>query len=146
MGRDQLTDTDATSVRTAKCGCGNLTATTSAEPLEVFACSCLNCQRESGGAFSYGAVYPEAAVLIAGERKVWRRSVDSGRWIETEFCPTCGVTVCFRMEAWPEVTGVPAGCFADPEFTKPEKLYWAQRRHSWLDFPDGIELFETQSD
>ncbi len=139
-----MTETDVSRERTARCGCGNLTATTSAEPLEVYACSCLNCQRESGGAFSYGAVYPEAAVLIAGERKAWRRSTDSGRWVETDFCPTCGVTVCYRMEGWPEVIGVSAGCFADPEFAKPEKLYWAQRKHRWLDFPEGIELVETQ--
>ena len=139
-----MTETDVSRARTARCGCGNLTVTTSVEPLEVYACSCLNCQRESGGAFSYGAIYPEAAVLIAGERKAWRRKVDSGRWIETDFCPTCGVTVCYRMEAWPEVIGVSAGCFADPEFTKPEKLYWAQRRHRWLDLPEGIELVETK--
>ncbi len=141
-----MTETDVSRERTARCGCGNLTVTTSAEPLEVYACSCLNCQRESGGAFSYGAVSPEAAVLIAGERKAWRRKVDSGRWIETEFCPTCGVSVCGRMEGWPEVISVPAGCFADPEFAKPEKLYWAQRRHRWLEFPEGIELVDTRPD
>ena len=138
-----MTDTKVSGVRTAKCGCGNLTATTSAEPSEVYACSCLNCQQESGGAFTYGAVYPEAAVVIAGERKTWRRQADSGRWVESDFCPTRGVSVCYRMEAWPEVIGVEAGCFGDPEFAKPEKLYWAHRRHRWLELPEGIELVEA---
>ncbi len=146
MVKGQMKETDVSRERTARCGCGNLTAKTSAEPLEVYACSCLNCQRGSGGAFSYGAVYPETAVLIAGERKAWRRKGDSGRWVETDFCPTCGGTVCYRMEAWPEVIGISAGCFADPEVTKPEKLDWAQRRHRWLDFPEGTELVETQPD
>ncbi len=114
-----MTETEVSRERTARCGCGNLTVTTSAEPLEVYACSCLNCQRESGGAFSYGAVYPEAAVLIAGERKAWRRKVDSGRWIETDFCPTCGVTVCYRKESWPDVIGVSAGCFARATLSSP---------------------------
>lgn len=141
-----MPEADVSHERTARCGCGNLTITTSAEPLEVYACSCLNCQRETGGAFSYNAVYPEAAVLIAGERKAWRRTADSGRWVETDFCPMCGVTVCYRAEAWPEVIGVAAGCFGDPEFTKPEKVYWAQRRHRWLEFPEGIELVETRPD
>ncbi len=138
-----MTETDVSRERTARCGCGNLTATTTAEPLEVYACSCLNCQIESGGAFTYGAVYPEAAVLIAGERKTWRRKADSGRWVESDFCPTCGVSVSYRMEALPEVIGVEAGCFGDPEFAKPEKLYWAHRRHRWLELPEGIELVET---
>ncbi len=141
-----MTETDVSRERTARCGCGNLTVVTSGEPSEVYACSCLNCQRESGGAFTYGALYPEAAVLIAGDRNVWRRQADSGRWVETEFCPTCGVTVCYRMESSPDVIGVSAGCFADPNFTKPEKLYWAARRHCWLEFPEGIELVETQTE
>ena len=141
-----MTETEFSGERTAKCGCGNLRVTTSGEPLEVCACSCLNCQRETGGAFSYEAIYPEAAVSIAGERKAWRRKVDSGRWIETQFCPTCGVGVCSRMEFWPEAISVSVGCFADPKYAKPEKLYWASRCHRWLDFTVGIELIETQPD
>jgi hypothetical protein len=50
------------------------------------------------------------------------------------------------MEAWPKVIGVSAGCFADPAFPKPEKLYWPHRKHRWLDFPQGIELVENQPD
>ncbi len=141
-----MTETDVSRERTARCGCGNLTVTTSGEPSEVHACSCLNCQRESGSAFTYGAIYPEAAVSIAGERRVWRRNVDSGRWIETEFCPTCGATVLARMEYSPGTLSVPVGCFADPDFAKPEGLYWASRRHHWLQFPEDIESVETQPD
>ena len=115
-----------------------------ANPRRSWLCSCLNCQRESGGAFTYGAVYPQAAISLAGARKAWRRTVDSGRWVETEFCPTCGVTVCYRLEAWPGVIGVSVGCFADPDFPQPGKLYWASRRHRWLHFPEGVELVETQ--
>lgn len=81
-----------------------------------------------------------------GARTAWRRTVDSGRWLESEFCPTCGVAVCYRMEAWPGVVGVAVGCFADPDFAGPGTLYWASRRHRWLPFPDNVELVETQPD
>ncbi len=141
-----MTETMRTRERTASCGCGNLTVTTSGEPSEVYACSCLNCQRVSGSAFTYSASYPESAVSIAGERRVWRHHADSGRWIETEFCPTCGVTVFYRAESSPETIGVAVGCFADPDFAKPEGLYWASRRHHWLQFPEDIESVETQPD
>ena len=141
-----MEETKDTRERKASCGCGNLTVTTSVEPLEVAACSCLDCQRQSGGAFTYTAIYPETAVSITGNRTTWRRHPDSGRRLETEFCPTCGVTVCFRMEVWPETIGVSVGCFADPDFVKPEKLYWAPRCHRWLTFPEGTELVETEPD
>ena len=89
-------------------------------------------------------MFPKAAVSIAGERNAWRREVDSGRWFESEFCPTCGATVIYRMEFSPESLVVPVGCFADPDFAKPEGLYWASRRHHWLQFPDDIRSVETQ--
>ena len=141
-----MEEAKGTRERTASCACGNLTATTSGEPSEVYACSCHNCQRESGSAFTYNASFPEAAVSIAGERRVWRRHVDSGRWVETEFCPTCGVAVISRAEFSQDTIGVPVGCFADPDFAKPQGFYWASRRHHWLQFPDDIESFETQPD
>lgn len=47
-----MTETSAPRERNARCGCGGLTVTTRGEPLVVYACSCLNCQRESGSAFS----------------------------------------------------------------------------------------------
>ena len=92
--------TDATT-RTAQCGCGALSLTVSGEPEHVYICSCTNCQRESGSAFTYCAIYSESAVDFAGDPKLWRRSTtESGRWIESGFCQACGVTVFFRMEAW----------------------------------------------
>lgn len=130
--------------RKASCSCGNLTVATRGEHLEVAACSCLDCQRRSGSAFTYIASYSDTAVSIAGDRKVWRSQSDSGRWVESEFCPTCGVTVCYRMESLPETTWVCVGCFADSGFAKPDLLTWASRCHRWLVFPEGIELLETE--
>jgi len=141
-----MTEQKGTGDRTASCGCGNLTVTARGEPLQVYACSCLNCQRESGGAFTYSAVFPETAVSIAGERRAWRRVGESKRWVETEFCPTCGTTVLCRIEAWPEAIAISVGCFADPNFAEPETLYWASRRHRWLAFPDGTETMSSQPD
>jgi hypothetical protein len=69
----------------------------------------------------------------------------SGRWIESEFCPTCGVTVCFRTESWPRLLGVSVG-FADPDFPPPTTLFWAARRPRWLTFGNDIAALETQPD
>jgi len=130
--------------RTARCACGGLTATVQGEPADVYACSCLACQRKSGSAFSYAAMYPEAAVTMDGAHTLWRHGSDSGRWIETSFCPTCGGTVIFRFEAIPGIVGIPVGAFADPDFPPPQRLYWASRRHHWLPLPHGAAVLETQ--
>jgi hypothetical protein len=130
--------------RIAQCGCGALTATVSGDPVTVYGCSCADCQRKSGSAFSYAAMFPSAAVTIAGERKTWRRNGDSGRWIDSIFCPTCGIAVGFHSEGMPGLTGLPAGCFADPDFLPPLRLYWASRRHRWLTLHPGLTLLDTQ--
>lgn len=130
--------------RSARCCCGNLTVVARGEPIDVYSCSCLACQRASGSVFSYAAIFPESAVTIAGEVRQYRQQGDSGRYVDSSFCPMCGVTMLFRAEAFPGSVGVPVGCFADPGFARPSKLYWASRRHHWLELPDAIELIDTQ--
>ncbi|ODR98489.1 hypothetical protein AUC68_08665 [Methyloceanibacter methanicus] len=131
-------------MRTAHCACGAMTVSTRGEPADVYLCSCLDCQRGTGSAFSYGALFPEPAVRMAGETRTYTHRAESGRSVVSWFCPTCGTTVAFRAEGLPGMVGVPAGCFADPGFAKPTKLFWASRRHHWLDLPDDIAPIETQ--
>jgi hypothetical protein len=130
--------------RAARCACGALSVTARGEPVDVYLCSCLDCQRGTGSAFSYAALFPESEVTIAGERRRYESRGDSGRAIESSFCPTCGTAVIFRAEGLQGVVGVPVGCFADPRFAKPSKMFWASRRHRWLDLPAEISLIETQ--
>ncbi len=130
--------------RTASCLCGSLQAVARGEPVETYLCSCQECQRRSGSAFTYAALYAESAVTVEGEFRPFRRHGDSGRFIENQFCPTCGVTVLFLAEGLPGLVGVAAGCFSDPDFAKPSRLYWAARHHRWLDLPSYIAREETQ--
>lgn len=130
--------------RTGSCACGALTVTARGEPADVYLCSCLDCQRGTGSAFSYAALFPESEVAVTGETRKYESRGESGRAIESSFCSTCGTAVMFRAEGLPGVLGVPVGCFADPSFAKPSKLFWASRRHHWLDLPADIAAIETQ--
>jgi hypothetical protein len=130
--------------KSAACLCGALRVTASVPPQMVHACSCLDCQRQSGSAFSYSAFFVASAVSVEGEFRSWRRTSDSGRWQETDFCATCGGGLVSRLEALPGLVCVPVGCFADPDFQAPGTLYWASKRHRWLDVPACVETVETQ--
>jgi hypothetical protein len=114
------------------------------EPLDVYACSCLTCQKKSGGAFTYAAVFAKEAATVAGGHNGWRHTGESGRWIENHFCPNCGISVFFHYERRPDMLGVPVGCFSDPDFAAPNRTYWSSRKHRWLTFPEGVELLDTQ--
>jgi len=100
--------------------------------------------RPASAAPDYAAIFPESAVSIAGERRPYRQQGGSGRFVESFFCPACGTVVLFRAEGLPGTLGVPVGCFADPSFAKPSKLFRASRRHHWLDLPKDIAIVETQ--
>lgn len=130
--------------RTARCGCGALTATVAGEPKLVYACACLRCQQKSGGAFTYSAVYLEGDVAVDGARTSWQHQGDSGRNIETNFCPTCGSMVFSRSDIFPGMVIIAVGCFSDPDFVPPQHVFWAKRHHRWLTFPDDAEIQDTQ--
>lgn len=132
-----------TKLRRAACGCGQLSAEVRGEPLDVYLCSCTDCQRLSGSSYSYQAIFPPDAVTVTGEQKTWRHHGDSGRWLDNVFCPNCGNTVICLGEVGPEV-GICVGSFAEPDFPPPQRVFWASRRHHWLELPKEAELFEKQ--
>jgi hypothetical protein len=130
--------------RTASCACGAVRVTAMGAPEVVNACSCFNCQKRSGSAFSYTAFFPNDSIRIEGEIRPYRETRAAGRWHEVRFCPTCGVAVVSRLEVFPHLTGVAVGCFADPGFDAPSGFYWAVRRHHWLPAPPDIKVLEEQ--
>lgn len=120
--------------RVAACGCGGLQVAVLGDPRRVYACSCAECQRATGSAFAYRAIFAEAAVsILSGEGRTWRRASDSGRWVEQTFCPTCGALLLMRGEGLPGAVAVSVGCFADPDFPPPGAIHRPARRHRWLD-------------
>jgi hypothetical protein len=130
---------DELRTRTATCSCRGVELVLAGEPRRVYACSCLECQRATGSAFAYRAIYADSAVLsMKGETKSWRRAGSSGQWLEQTFCTTCGSLVYMRAEGLKGALSVSAGCLEDPEYSAPQMLHWAQRKHRWLALP-GVE-------
>ncbi|HKU96077.1 MAG TPA: GFA family protein [Vineibacter sp.] len=128
----------AETTRTAACACRRVQLVLAGEPRRVYACSCLECQRCTGSAFSYRAIYPDAAVVSQkGRTRSWRRPGSSGRWLEQTFCPSCGSIIFMRAEVLKEALSVSAGCLEDQAFPPPRTLHWPDRKHHWLCL-DGV--------
>jgi hypothetical protein len=124
--------------RTAACSCGQFTITTHGEPAWVNLCNCLDCQRRSGSAFHVAAFFPDTQIdAIAGARTAYARPTRDGRTLDLEFCPTCGVSVLFRLKMRPGYTAIHVGCFADPDFPPPTKIWFSHRAHPWVVLPEG---------
>jgi hypothetical protein len=117
--------------RTATCRCGQLRAVVVGEPVRVSVCHCHACQLRSGSAFAAQARWPNEAVSITGEARVWQRAADSGRVARYSFCPECGSTVAYVIEGWPGVTAIPIGAFAGTPVPAPRFSVYESRQHYW---------------
>ncbi|HYE27265.1 MAG TPA: GFA family protein [Allosphingosinicella sp.] len=120
-------------VRTASCRCGALKARARGEPKWISVCHCLHCKARTGSAFSWNAHYPEDRVETEGAASRWTRTSDDGeRRCSYDFCPTCGATAWYRIEARPGLVTIPAGNFADPDFGEPAYSGFGVRRCPWV--------------
>lgn len=143
--REIALNSPAAKERIASCGCGGLKVTLRGDPADVYVCSCQSCQQKSGGAFTYAAIFSTADAVISGEHRGWRRHGESGRWIDHHFCPTCGYSVFFYGEGFgDDLIGITVGSLSDQDFHKPRRIYWASRRHRWLQLPADIPMIDTQ--
>ena len=125
--------------RQAACSCGQFTIHLEGEPALVSSCHCLACQRRTGALFGSNAFFRrEQVAAIEGERRTWRRTADSGRFLDFHFCPTCGSTVFWEAEGTPDMVTVAIGAFADPAFPAPVRTVWVEKKHAWLPFPESI--------
>jgi hypothetical protein len=102
-------------------------------------CHCLACQRRTGSAFGMQARWPKDRVVITGRYTEYVRVSDDGEERAFRFCPSCGTTVFWTTEDWPDGIAVAIGAFADPSFPQPTVSVYGSRRYPWLSLPDGIE-------
>lgn len=125
--------------RHASCACGQLTATTTSDPVRVSICHCPECQKRSGSAFAAQARFPASAVTFAGESREFTRTGESGGQIVNRFCPHCGSTVWYRLHAQPDLIAIGVGAFADAAFPTPTRSVYETRKHAWVGLPAQME-------
>ena len=125
--------------RRAQCSCAQLAITCTGEPVRISMCHCLACQRRTGSVFAAQARFPRTHVAVEGRAKDYVRIADSGAALTFRFCPECGATVYYTLNAFPDIIAVPIGAFADPDFPPPRFSVYEKRRHKWVAAPEAAE-------
>ena len=100
----------------------------------------MECQRRTGSPFGAGTYFPKEQVRTEGPSKVYARGCDSGREIESIFCPTAGPR-CSVRGVVPDLVGVAIGAFADPSMPWPNFSVWETTRHPWVTFDHQLDRF-----
>lgn len=129
------------SSRTASCSCGQLRIQVEGEPQVVGVCHCLACQRRTGSVFAALASF-SAPYKVFGTATEYVRVGDHGAKFIFRFCPVCGTTVFHTEDGHDESVGVAVGAFANPDFPPPQISIYESRRHTWVQLPLGMKMFD----
>ncbi len=128
--------------RRASCGCGQLQIEVRGEPLGVGVCHCLACQQRTGSVFAALAAFA-VPYTVFGTATDYVRTGDQGARFRFRFCPVCGTNLFHTEEDVDHVSvAVAVGGFADPDFPSPQDSVYTCRRHSWVQLPAGITIFD----
>ena len=119
----------------AQCQCGQLSASSDAEPDYVVACNCKACQLRTGAVFGAGLYFKKSDLTLKGKTSSWSRKADSGRDLENFFCPECGTTLYWSLEMRPDHMGVAYGAF-HTDTPEPTRAIWTENQHDWVSFPE----------
>lgn len=100
------------------CLCGAVRYAATAEPVRVTICHCTFCQRFTGTAYLVEPIFRCDDVAFFGDtpKTYNHRSDESGKRVALDFCGQCGATLRLRFERFPEVVGICAGTFDDPNW------------------------------
>lgn len=123
--------------RVARCACGGISATVTADASFTVLCHCTQCQRRTGSPFGVGIYFRREEVQLEGAPRTYTRTVEgTDRTLTNYFCPECGGTVYWTLDLRPQHIGIATGNFADPQFGRPMRSVWTQHKHEWIMLPE----------
>ena len=127
------------------CVCGAVRYRTTGAPRRVSLCACSWCQKRTGSAIGVSVYFLKPDVTFTrGELGRYRLRSDAGRWIDQEFCTTCGTALTWTLEFLPEFRGLAGGTFDRPTFWyTPQRFVFARSKPDWLAIPDGLEVCQA---
>lgn len=122
-------------VHTGGCLCGAVRYRVEGDPVAVSICHCVNCQRNSGSAFSVNVIFPKGAMTVEGEPAIFEDHGDTGAIVQRFFCGTCGTPLESRsVFSAPNHTVIKGGSFDDPgAFVPDSELYCRSALPWWTD-------------
>jgi hypothetical protein len=112
----------------------------------VHCCHCLNCQRQTGGAFVINLLIEQDRVeLLQGDPQPVDAPRDDGKAQRIYRCPQCQTAVFSEYDS-PNVLFVRGGTLDDPTQITPDVHIYTRSKVGWLDLPDGVPQYDVYYD
>ena len=138
--------------REGGCQCGAIRYRLLRDPVALYACHCMSCQKQSSSAFGLSMWVERDAVEFTGaEPRIYRTSGDSGREKTCAFCGEYGTRVYHAGGAVREegstMLSMKVGTLDDTSDVVPTSHLWTKRAQPWLaPILNGAVCYETEPD
>jgi hypothetical protein len=131
------------------CLCGEVRYEATAAPVWTTICHCTFCQKLTGSAFLVEPIFQRKDVTFSGAQpKTFdHRSGGSGKRVTVNFCGACGATLFLSFERFPDVFGLFAGTFDDPNWfdRSPSRHIFTRHAQKGVVLPAGAQVFEDHA-
>lgn len=126
------------------CHCGAVRYRLNARPMFVHCCHCLDCQKQTGGAFAINALIETAHIEMQGEApKVFSMPTESGRPHDIHRCEKCGVALWSDYGRRGYMRFVRVSTLDQPHAITPDVHIYTRSKVPWLRLPEGARVFEA---
>ncbi len=133
-------------MRTGGCQCGTVRYESANDPVEVYACHCRECQKQSSSAFGISVIMPRADFHVTqGTPLFWTRPTNSGGQLKCAFCPTCGSRLWHEATDEGEATiSIKGGSLDTPPDLSTAFHIWTSHKLAGVVIPDGAAQFPEE--
>lgn len=127
------------------CQCGKVRYEVRGAPLQLYACHCTECRRQSGSAFGMSLqVRRDDLVVTQGEPAVWERGTDAGNRLACWFCPHCGTRLYHENNPSRGWATVKAGTLDTPVDFAGAMHIWTSRALPGVVIPEGAACYPEE--
>lgn len=132
-------------IMTGGCQCGTLRYEVRGEVIDLYACHCRECQKQSSSAFGISVrVKASDVTLLSGAPEFWRRSATISGSIECAFCPSCGSRIWHGNVNIDEDISIKGGSLDVPPNLVGAKHIWTSSKLDGVVIPTGAETYEEE--
>ena len=131
---------------TGGCQCGGIRYSLNANAVEtMYACHCLDCQRQSASAFGISVIVARTGFNITrGTVKTWVTHGESGNPKHANFCPNCNIRVFHDNNGNNQWISVKNSTLNDSNHLNPGAHLWVKRRQAWLQLDRAIVCHQDE--
>ena len=129
------------------CSCGVVRYRLKSRPMFVNCCHCIDCQKQTGGAFAINALIETSRIeMLKGEPKAVSMPTDSGRPHDIHRCAQCQVALWSDYGRRPYLRFVRVATLDQPHAIEPDAHIFTKSKVPWVRIPEGAHAFEIYYD